>query len=188
MGYFGGARLCAKRHPQHVQKHFFEFKRAAAGLVTPPRSVRVAKQPTTHREMLQFNGLPAAHCACLCYNPAMHGRVFFRDAGASVTSTELVVGSQVFSLADILSARAFRRRHFLFTHRYVLMIATVGGEQEVLCHRNGYLVFQLARALECAVRERKRNKIVPLSGTKDSTAATAESSAPRPLPSVQYQA
>lgn len=86
----------------------------------------------------------------------MPRRIFFRDECASVTSTELVIGTSVYPLADILFARGFRRRGFLsllHLHQYALLITTVSGEREVFRHRNGYLVFQLAKAIETGLRE-----------------------------------
>src|ERR1041385_5347233 len=86
----------------------------------------------------------------------MHGRVLFRDASACVTSTELMIGNRSFPLSEIVDASAERRRLFFFFPRYFLIIATRRGERTVLCHRNGYLVFQLLKALEMALRETNR--------------------------------
>jgi hypothetical protein len=86
----------------------------------------------------------------------MPRRIFFRDECASVTSTELVVGKTTFPLQEIQSARGYRRRRFLNLRtfeQYALLITTTAGEQEVLRHRNGYLIFQLAKAIESALRE-----------------------------------
>src|SRR3954454_7970135 len=92
----------------------------------------------------------------VCYNPAMQGRVYFRDEHASVTSTEFSIGDWSLPLTEVLDVRAVRRRLLLFISRYTLVIITADGEREVLCHRNGYLVFQLAKALETAMQETKR--------------------------------
>jgi len=86
----------------------------------------------------------------------MQGRVYFRDEHASVTSAEFSIGAWSLPLSDILDARAVRRRLFPFVSRYTLVIVTAEGQREVLCHRNGYLVFQLAKALETALREAKQ--------------------------------
>jgi len=86
----------------------------------------------------------------------MQGRVYFRDEHASVTSAEFSIGSWSFPLSDILDVRAIRRRLFPFIFRYTLIIVTAECDREVLCHRNGYLIFQLAKALETALRETKR--------------------------------
>jgi hypothetical protein len=83
----------------------------------------------------------------------MPGRIFFRNEWARVTCTEFVIDQIVFPLPQILAARAIRRRYFGFLSRYVLVIKTAGGEREVLRHRNGYIVFQLAHAIEAAVRQ-----------------------------------
>lgn len=93
----------------------------------------------------------------------MPGRIFFRNECAQVTATELVVGDLTFSLAQIVSARGYRRRHFGLFSRYVLIIKTSTGEQEVLRHPNGYVVFQLAHAVEAARREANREMEEPLS-------------------------
>jgi len=82
----------------------------------------------------------------------MPRKIFFRNEWASVTSTELVVGNSTFPMTRILSGRGFRRRYWGFLSRYVLVIKTLEGEQEVLRHRNGYVVFQLAHAVEAALR------------------------------------
>ncbi len=89
----------------------------------------------------------------------MPGRIFFRDECGSVTSTELVIGKSVYAMKEIQSARGLRRRRFLSLlslQQYVLLITTAAGEQEVLRHRNGYLVFQMAKAIEAALREAGR--------------------------------
>jgi hypothetical protein len=38
----------------------------------------------------------------------------------------------------------------------LLVIKTAEGDREVLRHRNGYIVFQLAHAIEAAIREATR--------------------------------
>jgi hypothetical protein len=88
----------------------------------------------------------------------MPGRIFFRNEWARVTCTEFVIGQIVFPLPQILAARGIRRRYFGFLSRYVLVIKTEGGEREVLRHRNGYIVFQLAHAIEAAMREGRPQK------------------------------
>jgi hypothetical protein len=77
-----------------------------------------------------------------------------------------MVGAAVYPLADVLSARGVRHRTWLRLfnlHQYALMITTAAGESEVLRHRNGYLVFQLAKAVETALRELR-----PATRTRDS--------------------
>jgi hypothetical protein len=89
----------------------------------------------------------------------MPGRIFFRDTRATVTASELIVGNHVYPMAEILSARGLRRRRLApwpFS-RFVLAITTVTGEWEVLRDRNGYVVFQLARAIQTALREARQN-------------------------------
>ena len=101
----------------------------------------------------------------------MPGRIFFRDKCASVTSNEVVVGKAVYPMGEIRSARGLRRRSVLNLvglHQYVLLIATASGEREVLRHRNGYLIFQLAKAIEAALREAGRGATL-----SRATAATA---------------
>jgi hypothetical protein len=67
-----------------------------------------------------------------------------------------MIGNRSFPLSEIVDASAERRRLFFFFPRYFLIIATRRGERTVLCHRNGYLVFQLLKALEMALRETNR--------------------------------
>jgi hypothetical protein len=91
----------------------------------------------------------------------MPGRIFFRDGRATVTSSEFIVGKRVFPLKDIRSARGFRRRSLwplLTPNRFTLVITTATGECEVLQERNGYIVFQLAQAIEAALKERNRTE------------------------------
>jgi hypothetical protein len=67
-----------------------------------------------------------------------------------------MVGECVYAMKDIRSARGLRRKSLLsllLWQPYVLLITTVEGEREILRHRNGYFVFQLAKAIEAAVRE-----------------------------------
>jgi hypothetical protein len=62
-------------------------------------------------------------------------------------------------MEEIRFARGLRRRSVLNLvgfHQYVLLIATASGESEVLRHRNGYLIFQLAKAIDAALREAGR--------------------------------
>jgi hypothetical protein len=90
----------------------------------------------------------------------MPGRIFFRDDCATVTSVELTVGKRIYPLSEILAARCLRRRSlvsFWLFRRYVLVITTSTGDWEVLQHRNGYVVFQLAKAIETALREARQN-------------------------------
>lgn len=81
----------------------------------------------------------------------MPGRIFFRNDCATVTSTEVVVGGRIYPLHEIVSARSVRRRALLT--RFALILTTRNGEWELLRHRNGYVVFQLAQAIELALRE-----------------------------------
>jgi hypothetical protein len=85
----------------------------------------------------------------------MPGRIFFRNDCATVTSTEVVVGGRTYPLDEIISARSVRRRSLLppLTTKFALILTTKGGEWELLRHRNGYVVFQLAQAIELALRE-----------------------------------
>lgn len=80
---------------------------------------------------------------------------FFRDNCATLTSTELVIGESVYPLAEIHSARAFRRRKFVCWpfRSFALAITTSSEEWEVLCHRNAYVIFQLEKAIDTALRE-----------------------------------
>jgi hypothetical protein len=89
----------------------------------------------------------------------MPGRIFFRDARATVTSSELIIGDRVYALAQILSARSLRRRGILpwpFS-KFALAITTTKGEWEVLHDRNAYVVFRLVQAIESALRETRQN-------------------------------
>jgi hypothetical protein len=89
----------------------------------------------------------------------MPGRVFFRDGCATVTSAGLSVGERVYPLAEILAARCVRRRSFLFPwplRRFALVITTSTGDWEVLRHRNAYVIFQLAKAVETALRDARQ--------------------------------
>jgi hypothetical protein len=89
----------------------------------------------------------------------MPGRIFFRDARGTVTSAEVIIGKQVFPLTKILSVYGVRRRSILpllQPSRFALVITTPDGEREVLRERNGYVVFQLAKAIETALREQSR--------------------------------
>lgn len=88
----------------------------------------------------------------------MPGTIFFRDARATVTSSDLVVGQRVVPLGEILSARGVRLRSILpllQPNRFALIVTTTSGEWEVLRERNGYVVFQLEKAIETALRARK---------------------------------
>lgn len=70
-----------------------------------------------------------------------------------------MVGTSVYALRDIRSARGLRRKSLLSIFNwqsYVLLITTAEGEREILRHRNGYFIFQLAKAIEAAVRESGR--------------------------------
>jgi hypothetical protein len=76
-----------------------------------------------------------------------------------VTSTELVVGKRIFALREISAARGVRRRGLIplgWFSRFALVLTTPQGDAEVLRHRNGFVVFQLAKAIEAACRESKR--------------------------------
>lgn len=88
----------------------------------------------------------------------MPGRIFFRSDCATVTSTELVVSNRVYPLREIISARGVRRRSLLppLLDKFALVLTTASGEWELLRHRNGYVVFQLAQAIEAALRESKK--------------------------------
>jgi len=82
--------------------------------------------------------------------------VFFRDDCATVTSAGLSIGQRTYPLTEILSARCSRRRSWLVPwpfRRFALVITTSSGDWEVLRHRNGYVIFQLAKAIETALRE-----------------------------------
>jgi len=90
----------------------------------------------------------------------MPGRIFFRDDCATVTSAELKIANRVYPLADILQARCLRRRGLISLwpfRRFALAITTRSGDWEVLRHRNGYVVFQLVKAIETALREARQN-------------------------------
>ena len=92
-------------------------------------------------------------------------RIFFRENCAIVTSTEVTIGKNVYSMEEIRSARGLRQRSLLNLvgfHRYVLLLTTASGEGEVLRHRNGYLIFQLAKAIEAALREAGRGATASL--------------------------
>jgi hypothetical protein len=105
----------------------------------------------------------------------MPDRIFFRDELARVTSTELVIGAAVYAMKEIQSARGFRRRRFLNLppfQQYALVITTAQGEREVFRHRNGYLVFQLAKAIEAALREAGRAPSVVAPPTIPDTAGS----------------
>ena len=88
----------------------------------------------------------------------MPGRIFFRNDCATVTSTELVVSDRVYPLHEIISARGVRRRSLVppLLDKFALILTTTTGEWELLRHRNGYVVFQLAQAIEAALRELKK--------------------------------
>jgi hypothetical protein len=89
----------------------------------------------------------------------MPGRVFFRDGCATVTSAGLSVGQRVYPLAEIIAARCLRRR-FLFLpwlfRPFALVITTSTGDWEVMRHRNAYVIFQLVKAIETALRETRQ--------------------------------
>jgi hypothetical protein len=93
----------------------------------------------------------------------MPGKIFFRDGQITVTSAQIVAGQQVFSISEILSARAIRRRTLfplLQPNSFVLLITTAGGEIELLRARNGYVVFQLEKAIEGALRMAKTKSVI----------------------------
>jgi hypothetical protein len=76
-----------------------------------------------------------------------------------VTSRELIIGNQTYPMAEILSARGLRRRTLLpwpFSP-FALVITTAAGEWEVLRARNAYVVFQLAQAIQAALREARQD-------------------------------
>jgi hypothetical protein len=92
----------------------------------------------------------------------MPGKIFFRDGQITVTSAEVVVGQQVFPISEILSARAIRRRTLfplIQLNSFALLIMTAGGERELLRARNGYVVFQLEKAIEGALRMAKTETV-----------------------------
>jgi hypothetical protein len=85
----------------------------------------------------------------------MAGRIFFREDCATVTSTELIVNGRAYPISEILSARGVRRHSLLplGLSKFALVITTATGEWELLRHRNAYVVFRLAMAIESALRE-----------------------------------
>jgi hypothetical protein len=88
----------------------------------------------------------------------MPGKIYFRDGQITVTSAEIVVGQQIFPISEILSARAIRRRTLfplIQSSSFALLITTAAGEIELLRGRNGYVVFQLEKAIEGALRSAK---------------------------------
>jgi hypothetical protein len=90
----------------------------------------------------------------------MPGRVFFRDGCATVTSAELSIGDRVYPLAEICAARCLRRRSRFVPWpfgKFALVITTSTGDWEVMRHRNGYVIFQLAKAIETALRDARQN-------------------------------
>lgn len=90
----------------------------------------------------------------------MPGRVFFRDDCATVTSAGLSVGKRVYPLAEIMSARCLRRRSLFLPwpfRPFALVITTSTGDWEVVRHRNAYVIFQLVKAIETALRETRQN-------------------------------
>lgn len=89
----------------------------------------------------------------------MPGRVFFRDDCATVTSTGLSVGNRLYPCTEILAVRCMRRSSLLLPwpfRPFALVITTPTGDWEVLRHRNPYVLFQLAKAIETALRETRR--------------------------------
>jgi hypothetical protein len=123
-----------------------------------------------------------------CYNAAMPGRIFFRDERATVTATHLIVGLRTFSLDEILAARGVKRRSWwplLLPNRFALVIKTASGDREILRARNGYMVFQLAMAIETALREaRGDNAKIQISNLKQiPTDQTRTNADPGALPS-----
>jgi len=88
----------------------------------------------------------------------MPGRIFYRNDCATVTSTEIVVSGRTYPLGEVISARGVRRRSVLppILDKFVLILTTTTGERELLRHRNGYVVFQLAQAIESALRELRK--------------------------------
>jgi hypothetical protein len=92
----------------------------------------------------------------------MPGKIFFRDGQITVTSAEVMVGRQVFPISEILSARAIRRRTLfplIQPNSFALLITTATGEIELLRARNGYVVFQLEKAIEGALRMAKTETV-----------------------------
>lgn len=89
----------------------------------------------------------------------MSRRIFFRDHCATLTSTELTIGDRVYPLAEIQSARGVRRRKLVCWpfRGFALAITTPTGEMEVLRHRNAYVIFQLEKAIDTALREARQN-------------------------------
>jgi hypothetical protein len=85
----------------------------------------------------------------------MPGKIFFRDARATVTSSELIIDNHVYPLAEILCARGLRQRTWVPWPfgKFALAITTATGEWEVLRDRNAYVIFQLAQAIQAALRE-----------------------------------
>ena len=88
----------------------------------------------------------------------MSRRIFFRDNCATLTSSELIIGERVYLLEEIQSARAFRRRKLACWpfRSFALAITTSSGEWEVLRHRNAYVMFQLEKAIDAALREARQ--------------------------------
>jgi hypothetical protein len=89
----------------------------------------------------------------------MSRRIFFRDACATLTSSELIVEKHIYPLAEIQSARGLRRHKLTCWpfRAFALVITTSTGEWEVLRHRNPYVIFQLEKAIGAALREAREN-------------------------------
>ena len=90
----------------------------------------------------------------------MPGRVFFRDDCATVTSTGLSIGTGLFLLTEIVSVRCMRRSALFLPwpfRPFALVITTSTGDWEVLRHRNPYVLFQLVKAIETALRETRQH-------------------------------
>ena len=73
----------------------------------------------------------------------------------TLTSNELSIDRHIYPLAEIHSVRALQRRKLAFwpLRPFALVITTSTGEWEVLRHRNAYVIHQLQRALDAALRE-----------------------------------
>ena len=72
-----------------------------------------------------------------------------------LTSDELQIDRNVYPLAEIHSSRALQRYKLAFwpLRPFALVITTSTGEWEIMRHRNAYVIHQLQRALEAALRE-----------------------------------
>jgi hypothetical protein len=66
----------------------------------------------------------------------------------------------MYPLTEILAARCLRRCSLFLPwpfRPFALVITTATGDWEVLRHRNPYVLFQLAKAIETALRETRPN-------------------------------